>query len=173
MTEQSAEFSHVIMLDELPKGGRRFELQANEDERAAAARRLGVLAVDALSGEVRVAATKKRFEISGKAVATLKRECVVSLEEIEEVIDEQFDVSFLREVEAQTEEEEISLETPEFHAEAQFDLGDLLLQQVSLAMDPFPRKAGAKSLAAEFGADEELSPFAQALAQAAKREENQ
>ena len=170
---QSMEFSHQIMLDDLPKGGRHFKLEASEQERSAAASRLGVLAVDALGGEIKVVASRKRFDLSGRVVARLRRECVASLEEIEEAIDETFEVSYLRKSAEEFEDEEISLDTPEFHDEPQFDLGDFLVQQVSLAMDPFPRKAGVKSLAVEFGEDSELSPFAQALEEARKNEENQ
>ena len=173
MTEPSADFSHVIALDELPKGGRRFDLEASEAERNAVANRLGVLAVDALKGDVRIAATKKRFDVSGRVSARLKRECVASLEEMEEAVDEVFEIAFLRQAKASSEHEEISIEAPEFYDGSEFDVGDLLVQQVSLAMDPFPRKPGVKSLALEFGAGDDPSPFAQALARAGKREENQ
>ncbi len=173
MSQQSSEFSQVIALDELPKDGRRFELEASEAERDAVANRLGVLSVDGLKGEVRITANKKRFDVSGSVTARLKRECVASLEEMEEAIDEAFEIAFLREASPSTEEEEISLETPEVYDAAEIDLGDLLVQQVSLAMDPFPRKPGVTSLAADYGVADDPSPFAQALAQAAKREENQ
>ncbi len=173
MTDTPPEFSFEITLDDLPKGGRQFAIEASPAERDAVANRLGVLAVDAFSGALQVAAARDKFSVRGRVAARLKRECVVSLEEIVEEINEPFEVEFVRRAEALEGDDDLSLDAPELHEDATFDIGELLVQQLSLAMDPFPRKPGAPSLAAEFGADDAASPFAQALAQAAKRDENQ
>lgn len=174
MNASTPEFSVEIVLDDLPKGGRHFVLKANEVERAAVATRLGVLAVELFSGDLRVTATKLRFAVRGNVVARLKRECVVSLEEITEEVGEPFEVDFVRRSATQeADDEEISLDSPEIHSDPKFDIGELLVQQLSLAMAPFPKKQGASGLTAEFATQEETSAFAQALARAAKNEENQ
>ncbi len=174
MNQAAAEFSYEIVLDDLPKGGRKFLLEANDVELDAVANRLGVLAVDKLSGELWVSATKERFSVRGRVAARLKRECVVSLEEIVEAIDEPFETEFVRRAAAlENDDEEISLDSPEIHEDAELDIGELLVQQLALAIDPYPRKPGVARLVAEFGVEDEASPLAQALALAAKREENQ
>jgi hypothetical protein len=70
-------------------------------------------------------------------------------------------------------DEEDWLDAPDVHEGALIDVGELLVQQLSLAMDPFPRKAGAPSLVDQFGAQHEESPLAAALEQAIKREQKQ
>ncbi len=174
MSEAQPELSEEIVLDDLPRGGRQFTIEANDAERDAVAGRLGVVAVEKLSGTLRVTVTRDRFSVRGTVVARLKRECVVSLEEFVEEIDEAFELDFVRRAETPApDEDELSLDSPEVHEDAKLDIGELLVQQLSLAMDPFPRKPGVRSLAADFGKDQDVSPFASALAKAVKTEENQ
>lgn len=168
------EFSFEVDLNALPKAGRGYKLEAGPDERDAVAKRLGVIAVDQLSGDVHIRATRDRFSVRGNLVARLKRQCVATLQEMSEEIDEPFELDFVRHADmTDHEDEEISLDAPECFDGQIFDLGEALVQQLSLAMAPFPRMAGADSLVSEFGADEDKSPFGQALAQAIKSDKNQ
>jgi len=169
------EFSKFVELDALPRGGRSFKLEASEAERKAVAKRLGAIAIDHFAGEIQIKASKDRFSLRGDVAARMRRECVATLAEMNEEIDDTFEIEFTRAAEPAVSEEEdgFSLETPEFHGEPEFDLGEILVQQLSLAMDPFPRKDGARSLADEFGSEGEATPFGQALAQAIKTEKNQ
>ena len=168
------EFSFEVDLSALPKAGRRFQLEAGAEERDAVAKRLGVIAVEHLSGDINVRATRDRFSVRGALVARLKRQCVATLQEMSEEIDEPFELDFVRRADiTDDEDEEISLDAPECFDGRIFDLGETLVQQLSLAMDPFPRLPGGDSLAEKFGADEDTSPFAQALAQAIKSDKNQ
>ncbi len=173
--EGTSEFSREIDLGALPESGKRFSFEATKEERAAVARRLGVPAVAALRGEARVAATRSRIDVEGRIDATLVRECVASLEHVEETVADAFKVEFLRrEPEAAPDaDDDAWLDAPEVWEHEQLDVGELLVQQVSLAMDPFPRKEGAASLADQFGSEEEQTSFASVLAKAIKTEENQ
>lgn len=174
MNAPAPEFSVNVTLDDLPKAGRHFVLDANAEERAAVAQRLGVSAIDALSGDLRVTVGKERFTVRGTVAARLTRECVISLEEITEDIDEPFEIDFVRHAGAlETAEEEISLDSPEVHSDPQFDIGELLVQQLSLAMDPFPKKQDASGLTTEFATQKETSPFARALGAAIKSDQKQ
>lgn len=169
------EFSHIVELDALPRGGRAFKLEASDTERKAVAKRLGALAVDHFAGEIWIKASKDRFFVEGKVVAALRRECVATLAEMQEQIDDAFDIEFTRVAEPATPDDDdaVLLEGPEFHGDPAIDIGEILVQQLSLAMNPFPRKDGAQSLAAEFGSERETSPFGQALSQAIKNDKNQ
>ncbi len=173
MSKQSPELSYIVSLEELPKGGRKFEISANADQCVAIAKRFSVIAVETLNGEITIRAAKSRIEVRGAVKATLRRECVASLEEFVETIEEPFEISYIRTAAAISDEEDVTLDTPDIHEGPDFDIGELLVQQASLAMSPFPRKPGAASLAKEFGSESEMSAFAQALASATKREENQ
>lgn len=174
MNAPAPEFSKPVALDDLPKGGRHFVLEANAEERGAVARRLNVPAIESFSGNVRVTASKERFAVRGNVAARLTRECVVTLEEIAEEVEESFEIDFVRRAAAlETDDEEISLDSPEVHTDPIFDVGEVLIQQLSLAMAPFPKKQGASGLPAEFATQEETSPFAQALGKAIKSHRKQ
>jgi len=174
MNAPAPEYSVCVTLDDLPKGGRHFVLEANAEERIAVAKRLGVPAIESLSGDLRITASKERFAVRGTVAARLTRECVVSLEEIAEDVDERFDIHFVRrETASETDDEELSLDAPEVHSNPVFDVGELLIQQLSLAMAPFPKKQGASGLTSEFATQEEASPFAQALGKAIKSDQKQ
>lgn len=169
------EFSYPVTVDSLPRGGKHFVLTANEDERKAVSHRLGVPSIAMLEGKVHVRATHIKILIKGRVDAALTRECVASLQEMEEVIGEDFEIEFLRHapVPADNDAEEDWLNAPDVHAGPVIDLGEQLIQQLSLAMEPFPRLPNASSLADQFGTQETRSPFAEALAKAVKSEENQ
>lgn len=168
------EFSHEVRLEGLPKGGRHYALIADADARTAIAKRLKVPAIAALDGDMDISATRARIDVRGSVRAILTRECVASLEEMEERIDETFALEFLRQAPDEapaSDEDDDGLDMPEVHEAEILDIGEILVQQLSLAMDPFPRKDGAVSLAAQFGRVEERSPLADALKAAMKQEE--
>jgi len=110
--------------------------------------------------------------ISGSIQASLVRECVASLEEMDEKVTFDFEITFDRTAPdvSDLSEEALAdlglekslelLEGPEPLEGDLIDIGELMVQQLSLAMDPFPRKEGAQSLSELYGTVEETSPFA-------------
>lgn len=170
--EPSPEFSYEIEVRDLGKQGKVFQLAANEEERARIAARLGAPAVQKLEGELRVSAAKAVIRVEGSLEAEMTRECVASLEEMQETVADRFDIDFLREAPEEESTEE-DLDAPEVHEGDRLDLGELLVQQLALAMDPFPRKEGAQSLAEAYAPKETLSPFAALKGVLAKDDDNQ
>ena len=166
------EFSYEIDVGDVGKSGKSFRLAANEDERRRIAERLGTPSVEKLEGEMCVSATKTAIRIEGSINAELTRECVASLEPMQERVSEEFDIDFLRAA-PETGGEEEDWETPEVHEGDALDLGELLVQQLSLAMDPFPRKEGATSLAEAYATPEKISPFAALKEIVGKSDDNQ
>lgn len=166
------EFSYEIEVGEPGKQGRVFRIAASEEERARIAARLGVPAVHKLEGELRVFVTKSVIRLEGSLESELTRVCVASLEEMQERAAESFDIDFLREA-PETESLDLDLDAPGVHEGDRFDLGELLVQQLSLAMDPFPRKQGAQSLAAAYAPKETVSPFAALKGVLGKDDDNQ
>lgn len=178
MAEQNdPEWAFVVDLASLPRGGRDLSLEADEETRARIARRLQIPAVNRLASTLRVSASLGEIQVTGQVRAELVRECVASLEEITETVDEVFEIEFLRQPpdlpEAPDEDDEDWLNAPEVHEDPTIDAAELVIQQLSLAMDPFPRKPGARSLAEEYGREEEPSPFAELLAKTVKSEKKQ
>lgn len=175
MTENkpnTPEFTHEIELGEVGKQGKTFRLSANEEERARIAARLGAPSVEKLEGALRISATKTAIRVEGNIEAVLTRECVASLEPMQESVSEEFDIDFLREPPDEAGEED-DLEAPEVHEGSRLDLGELLVQQLSLAMDPFPRKEGVESLAEAYAPPEKVSPFAGLKGMLGKDDDNQ
>ncbi len=162
MSKEQLELSREIDLEKLSKDSKTYPIEASSSECSAIAKRFGVPSIGFLNGEIHIAATSKRILASGVVRAQLVRECVASLEEMDETIDDTFEVEFLRDAvaAAAVDETEEDWTAPEIHVGSVFDLGELLVQQLSLAMAPFPRKKGAVSLADAYGSGAESSPFA-------------
>lgn len=178
MTQENIapEYSVEVDLPSLGRAGKFFKLAANEDECSKIAARLGVIKIAKLEGEMRLSATKTDIKASGVVNASLIRECVSSLEPMPEQIDENFQISFSRQPPSQTDaadEESEDLLLPEYHEGEMFDVGELLVQQLSLAMTPFPRKPGAPSLAEQYGRSGPVSPFSDLQAMLEKDQKKQ
>ncbi|GJL94935.1 MAG: metal-binding protein [Hyphococcus sp.] len=163
MSSESPELEFSVELDlaKISREGRTTALHPSPKERTRIAKRLKVIDISALSGEITLSATKKSITAVGRVKSTLTRECVASLEEMEEIVDEAFEVEFLRHAPEPNLDEDIEdWELPEVYEGQVFDIGELMVQQLSLAMKPFPRKEGAVSLAELYGDGGSVSPFA-------------
>ncbi len=167
------EFSYEIDVDDVGRAGKKFHLRANGTERAKIAKRLKTPSVEKLEGEIRVTASKTTVRITGDILADLTRECVASLEHMPETVAESFEIDFTRIPPENDDVEEEDLDAPEFLEGETLDLGELLVQQLSLSMEPFPRKQGAKSLAEAYAPKENASPFAGLKQALGKSDDNQ
>ncbi len=163
MTENTIqnEFSREVDLTSLPPSGKVFRMTLSQENCISVAKRLRVIALKSCAGEIELTQKKSTICAVGSVKAELIRECVSSLEEMDESISESFEIEFLRDDSVRDANEDIEeWGLPEIHKGNIFDVGELLIQQVSLAMASFPRKDGATSLAAEYGVEPEVSPFA-------------
>lgn len=135
------------------------ELTMSEADRAALADDYGVPGVQSLAGEALAARRAGLIEVEGRVRATLTRQCVASLEDMDEVIDEAFTAVFTEHApEAAEAEAEADLDAPEPIEGGRLDLGQVLLEQLVLAMAPHPRRPGAEA-PADPGAGARISPF--------------
>lgn len=161
----AAEFSVPVDLRAEGRRQKTYKLSPNAEERALIAQRLKVPGVEKLEGDVSLDISKTEIKASGSLSAELTRECVASLEQMTETVEETFEVAFERgQATAPNDTPEHDAEDwegLEIHEGDVFDLGEFLIQQLSLAMEPFPRKPGAPSLADQFGEDKSISPFAE------------
>ena len=171
-------FSRPVTLAELTAEGLALSLRANAAERRALALRFALLDLPALDGEVRIRTNLGgEVEISGRFVASVQQTCVVTLEPFASRLEESFVLRFVRGG-SEAEPDRVWCDSDDMPPEAiegdAIDLGELLAQQLGLAMDPFPRRPGARVdpalLGTEAGAERE-SPFSLLAGLKTKRSE--
>ena len=158
----------------LPRDGMPIAFAADEREREALTRQLGVVAVKELSLDLRAFPWRgDGVRVGGRIGADVVQESVVSLEPVAQRIDEPFAMTFVPEGSklariVAPEEQELHIDPdgedpPELFSGDRIDLGAYVVEAVALALDPYPRKAGER-----FGAvdtdpapqEKEPSPFA-------------
>ena len=159
------DFAHRITLDSI-RDGERLDLTASEEERAAIAERLSLVRLDRLDAHATLERDGQRVRARGRVMAALEQSCVATGEPVDEHLDEAFDLMFLPGPNAGRPDDEIEL-APEdcdivFYDSAAIDLGSAIADTLALAVDPYPRSAGADSALREAGVmtEEQASPFA-------------
>ena len=148
---------------------------ASEAERQALAAAYDLPAVQALSAELRVArGPGGLIEVNGRLMADIVQTCVVSLEPVEQTIDEPLSLRFVSVpagvVPRADPDGPGDIDPPEILSGPVLDLGALVEEHFVLSIDPYPRAPGAV-LPDEFGAAAAPaadSPFA-ALGELGKR----
>jgi hypothetical protein len=163
----SPEFSRPLTLAHVPEAGQSLRLEAGEAERAALARRFGLIALHALEADLRLRpGPEGRVRVEGVLRAEVEQACVVSLEPVRQRLEEAVAWRLLPEGIEPSDGDEDPDDIPSEGGVA--DLGEALAQQLSLALDPYPRAPGA-TLPAEAGDGGAHGPFA-ALAKLRPRE---
>jgi uncharacterized metal-binding protein YceD (DUF177 family) len=151
-----AELQRVVAADRAD--GLDLLVEADAAERAAVAARLGLPAVLALSCRFRLVAAGSGFAADGRLRARVVQTCVVTLDEFEAEVDEPFrlrfvpDAAMAEDIDWAAEEDEVPF------GPRGLDLGEATVEQLALALDPYPRKPGA-ALPDE-AQDAEAGPFA-------------
>jgi uncharacterized metal-binding protein YceD (DUF177 family) len=174
MTRTTPHFAEKVVVEHIPPEGRHIEIDASAQELEAIAKRLGVPAINRLSGVFDLRKTARGVNLEGRLDARLTRECVASLEIFDEHVADAFTIVFQRDVaSAPGAEIEISEDSPEPLEGEVIDLVEILIQQLSLAMDPYPRKPGAASLAENYALPEPDSPFRGLKAAIAKQRDQE
>jgi uncharacterized metal-binding protein YceD (DUF177 family) len=162
------EFSRPLAIDDIAREGSDLTLEATAEERRRLAERFGLLSLDRLTAALTVTrgASGIPVRVRGRLHASVVQECVVSLEPIPSEIDELIEVEFAPAAEDGAEEV-FHLDQPEPPEPLEgdsLDLGELVAQHLSVALDPYPRKEGLAPLewaagGPEDGEDEADSPF--------------
>lgn len=153
-----AEFSRPLALDSVPPSGTRIRLEASVDECRALAKRFDLVSLDRLEGVIDIAPVDltRTVHVSGRVFAHVVQSCVVTFEPVAARIEADFDRLFGRDEPVATDAEveiDIEAETPEPMDGDQLDLGEILAEELSLALDPYPRAADADQRLAEFSGD--------------------
>jgi uncharacterized metal-binding protein YceD (DUF177 family) len=159
------DFGRRLKLDSI-RGGERIDLVADEVERKAIAERLGLVSLERLEAHATLDREGTLVRANGRIRALLEQSCVATGEPVAEHVDEAFDLAFLPEPQSQRSEEEIELAKEDcdivFYDGAVIDFGAAVADTLALAMNPYPRCAGAEAALKEAGilAEEQAGPFA-------------
>ncbi len=146
----TSELSRPIAADRVSTAGLTVLVEATEAECAAIARRLMLPAVDGLRCEWRLRPGHSgRLEAEGSLRVRVRQVCVVTLDEFESDVVEEFAVQF---VAAGSEDDEA--DDPDEPDQIPFeggllDLGEAAVEQLALALEPYPRKPGAELAASD------------------------
>lgn len=160
-----SEFAHRLTLDRI-RDGERLDLVADDAERAAIARRLGLLSLDRFEAHAVLHRDGDTIRATGRLKASLAQACVASGEAVPARVDEAFDLRFIPEPVVEGPEAELELEGDDldtlFHDGAAIDLGAAIADSLALAVNPYPRSPEAAETLRDAGVigEEEAGPFA-------------
>lgn len=160
------EFSCFVTLPDAAQG-RNVTLEADAAQRAAIAKRLGLVALDAFLTRADVRAVAGGIAATGEIVADVVQSCAATDLPVPAKIRESFDLRFIRDAgQAVGDDEEIEIGDADCDIlpleGERIDLGETAVQTLSLALEPFPRHPDADRILAEQGvlSEEQAGPFA-------------
>lgn len=151
------ELHRPIPVERVGPRGLNITVEATPDECAALAERMHLPAIRALTCTFHLAQEgRTRVKATGQLKAVLIQTCVVTLENFESTLTEDFRVRFVPAAELNEDvdlddDDEIPFENDTL------DLGEAAAEQLGLALDPYPRKPGAEL--PPLGDEEDDGPF--------------
>lgn len=161
------EFSRTIDAETISESPRLVEIEADEGERNALARRFDLGGIDRLSARLKLARRAGILHADGHVQAAVMQSCVVTGDPIPASIDAPFSVRFVPGYSAEDGEEGLELSSEDCDTLPldghSIDMGELAAETLFLALDPFPRSEGADAMLRESGVLEEgdTGPFAE------------
>ena len=160
-----SDFGQRLPLDQI-RDGDRIDLSADSAECAAIADRLRLVSLSRFDAHATLSRDKGKVRATGRLKASLEQSCVATGEPVPAHVDEPFEILFLPEPKAGQPDAEIELDPAEldtmFHDGSAIELGNAIVDSLALALDPYPRSAGADAALKEAGvlSEEEAGPFA-------------
>jgi uncharacterized metal-binding protein YceD (DUF177 family) len=151
------ELHRPLRLSRIGADGLQIVVESNEAERAALARRMLLPAIPAL--RCRFALTREGRGViaaSGRLDALVVQNCVVSLEDFEAPVTEDFTVHFVPAGTETDDPDPESIDEIPYEGDS-IDLGEATAEQLALALDPYPRRPGIVFDEAEEPSDPRLA----------------
>ncbi|KRA81369.1 YceD family protein [Altererythrobacter sp. Root672] len=155
------EFSRPIDLRHFAEGA--IELEANEEERKAVARRFLLVAIKSLKATLDLRADGQAINANGRLHASIVQSCAISGEDLPVTIDEPLIFRFVPET--PVDEEELELDAGDLdeiaYSGQSIDLGEAVAQSLVLAIDPYATGPNADRFRKEAGLLDEAAagPF--------------
>lgn len=146
-------WSAPVALDQIPESGLHRTIEAPEAARAAIAALAGLREVPELTATFDLEKRGNKIHVTGRVKARVGQTCVVSLEPMENTINEDVDLTFAPPVAGAVVVDEdggaeprrkAAEDAPEPLTGNSIDLGAIAAEFLVLAIDPYPRKEGAE-----------------------------
>lgn len=152
-----SEFSVVVDLDELPEGETVHDLAADAEERAALAARFGLISLDRFEARIRLHWREpgRLLAMSGTLSADVVQSCVVTLDPVHSRIDEPVEMLFARDSVAAADFVDPGDAEP-LEGDS-LDIGEIVAEELSLSLDPYPRRQDVDESALRLGPGATLS----------------
>jgi uncharacterized metal-binding protein YceD (DUF177 family) len=140
-----------VRAEDIPAAGQRFELTADTATRARLATAAGLLALPRLAALFEVTRHGRHgLHVAGTVSASVQQTCVVTLEPVENDLEEAVDLTFVPEGRVPSvghgegDSEGMRDDAPEALVNGTVDLGAIAAEYLLLGIDPYPRKPGAE-----------------------------
>jgi uncharacterized metal-binding protein YceD (DUF177 family) len=146
----NASFSHTVSVNDIPAAGRRFHVEADEEDRRRLTAQLGILEIAKLAADVEVRPTEGRaFTVRGTIDAAVVQTDVVTLEPVAQIVSEEID---MRLVPAERQaaglkrnaDAAVEIDDRDIYRNNRIDLGAIAGEHLAMALDPYPRGEGVE-----------------------------
>ena len=134
------EFSREFDLEDLDDTPRQISLEAGEEECAQLAARFDQKSIGRLAADLILVWLEpgKVLSVSGKFEAEAVQTCVITLDPVEAALKEEINLVFARDAEESADI--VDPEDAEPLEDDIIDLGELVAEELSLALEPYPRR---------------------------------
>lgn len=151
-----------VAVEDIPDTGLHVDIEAPAEVRAALASLSGLSALPELAASFDLAKAGTGVHVVGKVSARVGQTCVVTLEPIENLVEEAIDLRFVPAAATpptDVEPAQEGKEPPEPLVDGMLDLGAVATEFLLLGVDPYPRKQDA-TFTAPAREDDSPKPFA-------------
>lgn len=154
-----SEMSQIVDIRTIPDAGKTFDLKATPAQLTAIADRLKLVGLKNLTAHVHVKG-HTQVKVTGRFDADVTYQCVVTLDAFDSHVSGTFETVFEKDAPDEVELDlDMAAEDTEPLTGDQLDIGEYVIQQLALALDPFPKKNKELSFSyKDEGFDEEEIP---------------
>jgi len=150
------ELSIPVELEELADGQRKYEFSADPEECAALAERFGLVALNSLTARTTLEWVEPDtvLRMTGRFLASVTQKCVITLNPFDVEMDEEISLLFARDISEVPDI--VDPDEAEPLEGTVLDIGDIVAEELSLSIDPYPRDPVADHSDLELGPGAEL-----------------
>ncbi|MFV3076248.1 YceD family protein [Niveispirillum fermenti] len=152
---RTPELSRTVIADKVTTSGGYEVVTAGDAECAALATRFDLISLSGLTAKLRLRRVRGDFiKVTGELEADVVQRCVVTLEPVPAHVKEEFSALYAPDHLIPKEEEDAESDHfqylgaeedfPEPMPGGRIDIGELVAQNLSLALDPYPRRDGVE-----------------------------
>lgn len=141
-------WSVPVAVEDIPETGLHLEIDAPADVRVGVAALAGLRELPRLSAVFDLSRRGAGVHVAGRVSARVGQTCVVTLEPIENDVEETVDLEYapalVESAQIHAKDVKTDEEPPELLMDGKVDVGAIATEFLLLGIDPYPRKAGAE-----------------------------